>query len=156
VLVLPRREGLAVAADVLPRAAEGKQDEASGTAVEELAAVIDYDGVLLAQGSALGDSGDRLWVIDGTTGRVCASTVLPSLGTVGMTSVQGALWITTVDGHVIAIPRLLTRLFVRRAGWKTLTPPGGAAAASDPAVAGAASARAPAAPGAMRPNLASP
>src|SRR5215212_4115412 len=77
--------------------------------------VIDYDGVLLAQGSALGDSGDRVWVIDGTTGRVCASTVLPSLGTVGMTSVQGALWITTVDGHVIAIPRLLTRLFVRRA-----------------------------------------
>src|SRR3954449_12274964 len=74
--------------------------------------VIDYDGVLLAQGSALGDSGDRLWAVDGTTGRVCASTVLPSLGTVGMTSVQGALWITTVDGHVIAIPRLLARLFV--------------------------------------------
>src|SRR3954447_21973788 len=75
--------------------------------------VIDYDGVLLAQGSALGDSGDRLWAIDGTTGRVCATTVLPSLGTVGMTSVQGALWFTTVDGHVIAIPRLLTRLFRR-------------------------------------------
>jgi len=76
--------------------------------------VIDYDGVLLAQGSALGDSGDRVWAIDGTTGRICASTVLPSLGTVGMTSVQGALWITTVDGHVIAIPRLLARLFVGR------------------------------------------
>jgi len=74
--------------------------------------VIDYDGVLLAQGSALGDSGDRLWAIDGTTGRVCASTVLPSFGTVGMTSIRGALWITTVDGHVIAIPRLLARVFV--------------------------------------------
>jgi outer membrane protein assembly factor BamB len=84
--------------------------------------VIDYDGVLLAQGSALGDSGDRLWAIDGTTGRVRASTVLPSLGTVGMTSVQGALWITTVDGHVIAIPRLLTRLFVGRAGCLTRRP----------------------------------
>lgn len=76
--------------------------------------VIDYDGVLLAQGSALGDSGDRLWAIDGMTGRVRASTVLPSLGTVGMTSVRGALWITTVDGHVIAIPRLLARGFVSR------------------------------------------
>ena len=77
--------------------------------------VIDYDGVLLAQGSALGDSGDRLWAVDGTTGRVCASTVLPSFGTVGMTSVRGSLWITTVDGHVIAIPRLLVRLFADRA-----------------------------------------
>jgi outer membrane protein assembly factor BamB len=87
--------------------------------------VIDYDGVLLAQGSALGDSGDRLWAIDGTTGRVCASTLLPSLGTVGMTSVHGALWITTVDGHVIAIPRLLTRLFVGRGCAQTVAAPGG-------------------------------
>jgi outer membrane protein assembly factor BamB len=88
--------------------------------------VIDYDGVLLAQGSALGDIGDRLWAIDGTTGRVCASTVLPSFGTVGMTSVRGALWITTADGQVIAIPRLLARLFVGRAGGEAVTPPGDA------------------------------
>src|SRR5215204_565774 len=35
-LVLPRGEGLAVAADVLPRAAEREQDEATGTTVDEL------------------------------------------------------------------------------------------------------------------------
>ena len=67
--------------------------------------VVDDGGRLLAQGSALGDAGDRLWAIDPANGRVLESAVLPSFGTAGFAIDRRALWITTGDGQVLAIPR---------------------------------------------------
>ena len=69
-------------------------------------------GVLLAQGAAFGDPGDRLWALDPRTGELLASTTLPSFGTTSAALSGGSLWIATGAGEVIVVPRLLTRLFL--------------------------------------------
>ena len=77
--------------------------------------LLDSGGVLLAQGAAFRDPGDRVWALDPATGRVLASATLPSFGTTSMTAAGGALWIGTGAGEVIVVPPLLTRLFLERA-----------------------------------------
>ena len=72
-------------------------------------------GILLVHGAAFHDPGDRLWAIDTATGRVLASTVVPSFGTTGMATNGRTLWFATAAGEVIAVPRLLVRLFLARA-----------------------------------------
>jgi outer membrane protein assembly factor BamB len=66
--------------------------------------VIAHGDVLLAHGAALEDPGDRLWAIDARTGRVLHSMLLPTFGTMAMTTLDGAVWITAADGTVIVIP----------------------------------------------------
>jgi outer membrane protein assembly factor BamB len=77
--------------------------------------VIEAGGVLLAHGGSLGDQGDRVWAIEPATGRVLASTVLPSFGTTGMVVAGGSLWFATSAGELIVLPRAVTGLFLRRA-----------------------------------------
>ena len=71
--------------------------------------------VLLVQGAAFRDPGDRVWALDPRTGRVLASATLPSFGTTSMTAAAGSLWVATGAGEVIVVPPLLTRLFLDRA-----------------------------------------
>ena len=73
------------------------------------------DGILLAHGAAFHDPGDRLWALDAATGRVLASTVVPSFGTTSMASNGRSLWFATAAGEVIVVPRFVTRLFLARA-----------------------------------------
>ena len=68
-------------------------------------------------GAAFRDPGDRVWAVDPTTGRVLASTTVPSFGTTSITTAEGSLWFATGAGEVIVVPRLLTRLFLARARW---------------------------------------
>jgi putative pyrroloquinoline-quinone binding quinoprotein len=77
--------------------------------------VIPHDGVLLVQGAAFRDDGDRLWALDPATGRVLASTRIPSFSTTSMTVAGGSLWVTTAAGEVIVFPQLAVDLFVARA-----------------------------------------
>jgi hypothetical protein len=84
-------------------------------------AIVRSGGIVLAQGAALGDLGDRLWAIDVRTGRVLATMVLPSFGTAGMAAVDGALWITIATGQVMVLPRWLTRRFVSHANERSST-----------------------------------
>jgi outer membrane protein assembly factor BamB len=77
--------------------------------------VLAHDGVLLVQGAAFRDDGDRLWALDPETGRVLASTTIPSFGTTGMALVGGSLWFATAAGEVIVIPELMVRLLLARA-----------------------------------------
>jgi outer membrane protein assembly factor BamB len=73
-------------------------------------------GILLAHGAAFRDAGDRLWAIDTATGRVLASTTIPSFGTTSMIHAGGGLWFATSAGEMIVVPPLSTRLFLARAG----------------------------------------
>jgi outer membrane protein assembly factor BamB len=75
-----------------------------------VATVVPWEGVLLAQGSALGDPGDRLWALDPDTGRVLGAAVVPSFGTTAMAANRGALWIATAGGEMIVVPPPLARL----------------------------------------------
>jgi outer membrane protein assembly factor BamB len=77
--------------------------------------VLPHAGVVLVQGAAFRDDGDRLWALDPATGRVLASTGIPSFGTTAMALAGGALWITTAAGEVIVIPELMVDLFLARA-----------------------------------------
>jgi hypothetical protein len=77
--------------------------------------VIPHDGVLLVQGAAFRDDGDRLWALDPATGRLLASARIPSFGTTAMALAGGSLWVTTAAGEVIVFPRLAIDLFIRRA-----------------------------------------
>ena len=72
-------------------------------------------GILLAHGAAFHDPGDRLWALDAATGRVLASTVVPSFGTTSMATNGRSLWFATAAGEVIVVPRIVTRLFLARA-----------------------------------------
>jgi hypothetical protein len=74
-----------------------------------------HDGVLLVHGAAFRDDGDRLWALDPATGRVLASTTIPSFGTIGMALAGDALWFTTAAGEAIVVPGLVADLFVARA-----------------------------------------
>ena len=80
-----------------------------------ISTMLPRDGILLVHGAAFHDAGDRLWAIDTATGRVLASTLVPSFGTTGMLAAGGALWFATAAGEVIVVPPLLVRLFVARA-----------------------------------------
>jgi outer membrane protein assembly factor BamB len=77
--------------------------------------ILPHDGVLLAQGAAFRDDGDRLWALDPATGRVLASTRIPSFGSTAMALAGESLWVTTAAGEVIVFPALTVRLFVARA-----------------------------------------
>jgi hypothetical protein len=77
--------------------------------------ILPHDGVVLVQGAAFRDDGDRLWALDPATGRVLASTRIPSFGTTAMALAGGSLWFTTAAGEVIVIPELMVDLFVARA-----------------------------------------
>ena len=77
--------------------------------------VVPHDGVLLVQGAAFRDDGDRLWALDPAGGRVLASARIPSFGSTAMALAGGSLWVTTAAGEVIVFPRLAVDLFVRRA-----------------------------------------
>ncbi len=72
-------------------------------------------GILLAHGAAFHDPGDRLWALDAATGRVLASTVVPSFGTTSMATNGRSLWFATAAGEVIVVPRIVMRLFLARA-----------------------------------------
>ena len=74
--------------------------------------VLESGGVLLTQGAAFRDPGDRVWALDPETGRILASTTVPSFGTTSMTTARGALWIATGAGEVIVVPALLRRLLL--------------------------------------------
>jgi outer membrane protein assembly factor BamB len=79
--------------------------------------VLESGGVLLTQGAAFRDPGDRVWALDPATGRMLASTIVPSFGTTSMVTAAGALWLSTGAGEVIVVPPLLSRLFrAARAG----------------------------------------
>ena len=80
-----------------------------------ISTIIPHDGLLLAQGAAFRDDGDRLWALDPGTGRVLASARIPSFGSTAMAFAGGALWVTTAAGEVIVFPALTVRLFVARA-----------------------------------------
>jgi outer membrane protein assembly factor BamB len=73
------------------------------------------EGILLVQGAAFRDAGDRLWAIDTATGRVLASATVPSFGTTSMVHAGGGLWFATSAGEMIVMPPLITRLFLARA-----------------------------------------
>ena len=77
--------------------------------------VLPSGGVLLTQGAAFRDPGDRVWALDPATGRILASATMPSFGTTSMTTARGALWLATSAGEVIVVPPLLSRLFLARA-----------------------------------------
>jgi outer membrane protein assembly factor BamB len=77
--------------------------------------VLPHDGVVLVQGAAFRDDGDRLWALDPSTGRVLASAGIPSFGTTSMALAGGSLWFTTAAGEVIVVPPLMLRLFLARA-----------------------------------------
>ena len=77
--------------------------------------VLPHDGVLLVHGAAFRDDGDRLWALDPATGRVLASTTIPSFGTIGMALAGDSLWFTTAAGEAIVVPGLMAGLFVARA-----------------------------------------
>ena len=80
-----------------------------------ISTMLHRDGILLAHGAAFHDPGDRLWAIDTASGRVLASTTVPSFGTTSMAAAGGALWFATAAGEVIVVPPLLLRLFLARA-----------------------------------------
>lgn len=80
-----------------------------------ISTILPHEGVLLAQGAAFRDDGDRLWALDPATGRVLASARIPSFGTTAMAFAGGALWVTTAAGEVIVFPALTMRLFIARA-----------------------------------------
>lgn len=80
-----------------------------------ISTMLPRDGILLAHGAAFRDAGDRLWAIDTASGRVLASTVVPSFGTTSMALSGGALWFATAAGELVVAPPLLVRLFVARA-----------------------------------------
>jgi outer membrane protein assembly factor BamB len=80
-----------------------------------ISTMLDRDGILLAHGAAFHDPGDRLWAIDAATGRVLASTVVPSFGTTSMATNGRSLWFATAAGEVIVVPHVVTRLFLARA-----------------------------------------
>ena len=81
-----------------------------------ISTVLRRDGILLAHGAAFNDPGDRLWAVDPASGRVLASTVVPSFGTTSMAAATGgSLWFATAAGEVIVVPPLLVRLFLARA-----------------------------------------
>ena len=77
--------------------------------------VLPHDGVLLVHGAAFRDDGDRLWALDPATGRVLASTTIPSFGTIGMALAGDSLWFTTAAGEALVVPGLMAGLFVARA-----------------------------------------
>jgi len=80
-----------------------------------ISTILPHAGVLLAQGAAFRDDGDRLWALDPATGRVLASARIPSFGSTAMALAGDALWVTTAAGEVIVFPALAMRLFVARA-----------------------------------------
>jgi outer membrane protein assembly factor BamB len=72
-----------------------------------LGTLVHNGGVLWANGANPDDPGDRVWKLDGDSGAVLDSALLPEFGTVGMAVVQGALWVTTANGRVLVVsPRL--------------------------------------------------
>jgi outer membrane protein assembly factor BamB len=80
-----------------------------------ISTLLPREGILLAQGAAFRDAGDRLWAIDTATGRVLASATIPSFGTTSMVQAGGGLWFATSAGEVIVVPPLLLKLFLARA-----------------------------------------
>jgi outer membrane protein assembly factor BamB len=74
-----------------------------------IGAVLPAGRVLMVSGAVLEDAGDRLWAIDARTGRVLRSIVLPTFDAADMAIVDGALWVSCVNGKVLVIPRWLTR-----------------------------------------------
>jgi outer membrane protein assembly factor BamB len=77
--------------------------------------ILPHAGVLLVHGAAFRDEGDRLWALDPATGRLLASTTIPSFGTTGMALAADSLWFTTAAGELIVAPPLLVRLFLATA-----------------------------------------
>jgi outer membrane protein assembly factor BamB len=72
-----------------------------------LGTVVHHGGVLWANGADIDDPGDRVWKLDGDSGAVLDSALLPEFGTVGIAVVDGALWVTTANGRVLVVtPRL--------------------------------------------------
>jgi outer membrane protein assembly factor BamB len=67
--------------------------------------VQEKDGALWAYGGAVDDPGDRVWKLDPATGAVRGSVLLPEFGTMGMAIIDGALWVTTANGRVLALRR---------------------------------------------------
>jgi outer membrane protein assembly factor BamB len=74
-----------------------------------IGAVLEMDGLLWTHGATTNDAGDRLWAIEPGTGAVVRSVVLPAFSTVGMTSIDAALWVTTAGGQVIVLGPWVTR-----------------------------------------------
>ena len=80
-----------------------------------ISTLLPRDGVVLVQGAAFGDAGDRLWALDTRTGHALAATTVPSFGTTSMAGSGGALWFATSAGELLVIPPLIAELFLRRA-----------------------------------------
>ena len=129
---LRTRGGLPLVAAELHTAADGRAiasargsvvavDEATGRVLWRrllgfrIGTVLDAGGVLLVQGAAFRDPGDRIWALDPATGRILATTTLPAFSTTSMTIAGGSLWVATGAGEVIVVPPLVTRMFLQRA-----------------------------------------
>jgi outer membrane protein assembly factor BamB len=89
-----------------------------------VSSALDTGGLVLAQGAALRDPGDRVWALDAATGRVLASATVPGFGTTSMTIAGGSLWIASSAGEVIVLPGFLTRLSLARAAGRLRTADG--------------------------------
>jgi hypothetical protein len=74
-----------------------------------VSAVLEAGNALWALAATTEDAGDRLWTLDPRSGGVINSVVLPEFGTVGMASVDGALWVTTAAGRALVLSSWLGR-----------------------------------------------